>query len=231
MQAATFIEAGRVAVNGRPVSNPNQRIDLQRDVLTLDGTPVTAQPRRYLVLNKPRGLVTTARDEQGRATVYQCLAEADQQLSPVGRLDMASEGLLLFTNDTRLAQAVLDPASHLPKTYHVQVDRVLAPEDIERLAGGVELEPGVVTRPAQVSLLRAGGKTCWLEITLQEGLNRQIRRMLETLGAQTLRLVRIRIGPLELGDLAKGASRPLTPDELAAIDAYLRSASLSAPAR
>lgn len=213
-QAVLLIEEGRVAINGRVTRNPNQRLDMDRDTLTLDGEPISAQPRRYLALNKPRGLITTTRDEQDRQTVYACLQPADKQLFPVGRLDMASEGLLLFTNDTRWAQQILDPASHLPKTYHVQVDRILNQEELRRLATGVELEPGVITRPAEIQLLRTGEKNCWLEITLHEGRNRQIRRMLETIGAEVLRLIRIRIGPVELGALAKGATRPLTEAEL-----------------
>jgi len=216
-EAAVLIEAGRVTVNGRPAPDPKQRVDMGRDTLALDGRRLSAQPRRYLALNKPRGLITTARDERDRPTVYQCLSDDDRRLSPVGRLDKASEGLLLFTNDTRWAHVILDPARHLPKTYHVQLDRVPAAPELARLRTGIEIEPGLVTRPAQVEILRSGGKTCWLEVTLHEGLNRQIRRMIEAIDAQVLRLVRVRIGPIELGDLAKGASRPLTPTELSAL--------------
>lgn len=216
-EATTLIEGGRITVNDRPARNPKQRIDMDRDTVALDGRPLAAQARRYLMLNKPRGLVTTARDEQDRPTVYQCLHGDDRGLAPVGRLDKASEGLLLFTNDTRWAHDILDPASHVPKTYHVQADRLLQPAEIDRLRRGVGLEPGLTTRTAQIELLRTGGKTCWLEITLHEGLNRQIRRMVEAVGAQVLRLVRVRIGPVELGDLAKGETRPLTPAELAAL--------------
>ncbi|MEW5756364.1 MAG: pseudouridine synthase [Pseudomonadota bacterium] len=219
-QAVLLIEEGRVAVNGRVTRNPNQRLDMNVDTLTLDGKPLSTQPRRYIALNKPRGLVTTTRDEKGRQTVYACLKDADKQLSPVGRLDMASEGLLLFTNDTRWAQQILDPESHLPKTYHVQIDRLLNQAEVQRLATGIELEPGVITRPAEVTLLRAGEKTCWLEITLHEGLNRQIRRMLETIGAEVLRLIRIRIGPVELGDLAKGETRALSETEVEQINRH-----------
>lgn len=216
-QAAALIEAGRVGVNGRPVRDPARRIDMQRDRLTLDTQPLCAQPRRYLALNKPRGLVTTARDERDRPTVYQCLQGDDRRLSPVGRLDMASEGLLLFTNDTQWARRILDPACHVPKTYHVQIDRPLAEAELACLRAGVEVEPGIVTRPAEATLLRAGTRTCWLEITLHEGLNRQIRRMIAGLGAEVLRLVRVRIGPIALGRLAKGETRPLTSAELAAL--------------
>lgn len=217
-QAAALIAAGRVGVNGGAVRDPARRVDMARDILTLDGETLRATERRYLVLNKPRGLVTTAHDEQGRATVYQCLSEADCRLAPVGRLDKASEGLLLFTNDTQWAQRLLDPENHITKTYHVQIDRQPSAEKLALLRVGVELEPGVVTRPAGIEPLRAGAKTCWLEITLHEGLNRQIRRMMEAIDAEVLRLVRIRIGPVALGELAKGTTRPLTADEIAALN-------------
>ena len=216
-QAAKLIAAGKITVNGYPTQNPSLRIDMDKDILALDGEALSARPKRYLALNKPRGLVTTASDEKGRQTVYQCLDEEDKQLFPVGRLDMASEGLLLFTNDTQWAQKILDPRSHLPKTYHVQVDRLLDTSEITRLSNGIEIEPGTTTRPARISLLRSGDKNCWLEITVHEGLNRQIRRMIESIGAKVLRLVRIRIGPVELGDLAKGQTRPLTAQELVQI--------------
>jgi len=217
-RAVELIAAGRVTVNGSPARTPAQRIDMARDVLALDGGVLRAPLQRYLALNKPRGLVTTARDERGRTTVYHCLREEDKLLAPVGRLDMASEGLLLFTNDTQWAQRLLDPACHVPKVYHVQIDRLLEEAEIERLRRGIALETGQTPRPAEVALLRSGGKTCWLEITLYEGLNRQIRRMIEAVGARVLRLVRISIGPVELGDLAKGATRPLTAWEVAELD-------------
>lgn len=213
-QAEKLIEAGKITVNGLPTQNPHQRIKMEKDTLALDGEPLTAKPKRYLMLNKPRGLVTTTSDEKGRQTVYQCLNEEDKLLSPVGRLDMASEGLLLFTNDTQWAQTILDPDNHVPKTYHVQVDRLLDASEITRLSNGIEIEPGTTTRPATISLLRSGDKTCWLEITLHEGLNRQIRRMIESIGAKVLRLVRIKIGPIELGDLARGRTRALTAQEI-----------------
>jgi 23S rRNA pseudouridine2605 synthase len=214
-QAAVLIESGRVSVNGRAVRDPRRRIDMGRDTVAVDGEATRAIPRRYLALNKPRGLVTTRRDEQGRTTVYHCLKEEDKRLAPVGRLDKASEGLLLFTNDTQWAHRLLDPDQPISKTYHVQIDRRLTDAEIVRLSAGIEIEPGVTTRPARVDLLRTGDKTCWLEITLHQGLNRQIRRMIESIDAAVLRLIRIRIGPIELGTLAKGQTRLLTKQELA----------------
>ncbi len=216
--AATWIAAGRVSVNGAVVRNPDQRIDMSRDKITVDGQAVAAVQKRYLVLNKPRGLVTTARDEQGRGTVYECLPDAqDQWLAPVGRLDKASEGLLLFTNDTQWAQRILDPVTHVAKVYHVQIGGQTNAALLEQLRAGVELEDGVRTRHAGVTLLRHGAKNCWLEITLEEGKNRQIRRMLASVGRPVLRLVRVAIGPVLLGDLPKGQARELTADEVTAL--------------
>jgi 23S rRNA pseudouridine2605 synthase len=214
-QAAVLIESGRVSVNGRAVRDPRRRIDMGKDTVTIDGEIARAAPRRYLALNKPRGLVTTLRDEQGRTTVYHCLNEEDKRLAPVGRLDKASEGLLLFTNDTQWAHRILDPNHPIPKTYHVQIDRRLTTSELARLRAGIEIEPGVTTRPARIDLLRTGDRTCWMEITLHQGLNRQIRRMIEAVDAKVLRLIRIRIGPIELGTLAKGQTRYLSPQELA----------------
>jgi 23S rRNA pseudouridine2605 synthase len=201
--AAALVQAGRVSVNGRAVHDPETPVVIGRDRLTVDGVAVQAAAKRYLMLNKPRGLVTTASDEQGRATVYTCLPEAERAwLAPVGRLDKASEGLLLFTNDTRWADRLLAPASHVAKTYHVQIDA---------LADGTPLGA------ARVALLRSGDKHSWLEIVLDEGRNRHIRRLLEAVGIGVLRLVRIAIGPLALGELPKGAVRELTPREVAAL--------------
>ncbi len=214
--AAGWIEAGRVAVNGALVRDPDQPVDMARDTLAVDGRPLAAVRKQYLALNKPRGLVTTARDEQGRGTVYGCLPEAQAQwLAPVGRLDKASEGLLLFTNDTQWAQRILDPATHVAKVYHVQIGGQADATLLEQLRVGVRLEDGVRTRRAGVSVLRQGAKNCWLEITLEEGKNRQIRRMLASLDRPVLRLVRVAIGRVALGDLAKGRARELTADEVA----------------
>ncbi len=214
-----MIEAGRVAVDGRVVTNPELRIDMAKTRLEVDGKPPAAPQKRYLAVNKPRGLVTTTRDEQGRATIYECLHGEDARLAPVGRLDKASEGLILFTNDTAWAQRILDPASHVPKTYHVQVDRLFSEADLARLRQGVTLEDGTPARAAQVRLLRSGEKNCWLEIVLHQGINRQIRRMIGALDATVLRLVRVAIGPIELGLLPKGQSRALTERELRGLPA------------
>lgn len=221
-QASELILQGKVCVNGQQTRDPNKRISMNRDRVMLDGVVLQAQLKRYLVLNKPRGLITTKNDEKGRDTVYSCLFFNDIKLSPVGRLDMASEGLLLFTNDTHWAQKILDPDSHLAKTYHVQINGHPNQQQIAHLRNGVELGSGVITRPAVVHLIRHGDKTSWLEITLHEGINRQIRRMIEVLGYQVLRLIRIRIGAVELGQLAKGDTRELTRMELESINRQLK---------
>jgi 23S rRNA pseudouridine2605 synthase len=178
---------------------------------------VRAEPKVYLMLNKPRGLVTTASDEQGRATVLECLAGAKLPfVSPVGRLDKASEGLLLFTNDTAWAARITDPASHLEKTYHVQVDCLADDTLVRRLQEGVNAD-GDVLAAKRVRVLRQGTKNSWLETVLDEGRNRHIRRLLAAFGVEVVRLVRVAVGPLELGPLAKGAFRALTPAEVLAL--------------
>lgn len=214
--AAVLIEAGRVSVNGQVLRNPEARINMVRDRIALDNILLSEIPKRYIAVNKPRGLVTTASDEQDRATVYACLSEDDQRawLAPVGRLDKASEGLIFFTNDTVWAQRILDPTSHLSKTYHVQVSRLFNEDDVAQLQRGVVLDGGILARAEQVRVLRSGQKNCWLEIVLHQGINRQIRRMLAVRDAAVLRLIRVAIGPVALGKLPKGQSRPLTEDEL-----------------
>ena len=216
-EAARWVLAGRVAVDGRIVRDPEFPVVRGRHRLSVDGNPVDAGERLYLMLNKPRGLLTTASDEHGRDTVYRCLENAGLPwLGPVGRLDKASEGLLLFTNDPEWAAAITDPERGPDKTYHVQIDRVPDDAQLLRLQQGV-MADGVFLRAKSAALLRAGEKNAWLEIRLDEGRNRQIRRLLEAFDIHVLRLVRVAIGPLSLGHLAKGAWRPLTPDEIAAL--------------
>jgi 23S rRNA pseudouridine2605 synthase len=194
------------------------RIDDDR--IEVDGSPIGKTPAIYLVMNKPRGVVTTASDEKGRKTVYDLLEPGLPWLGPVGRLDKASEGLLLLTNDFEWAAKITEPSSHLDKKYHVQVDCVADAVLLARITRGPTVD-GEHLRAKEARLLRHGDKNCWLEITLDEGKNRQIRRLLEALGVGVLRLVRVSIGPLELGDLKKGAARRLTPEEKQAIDRAL----------
>jgi 23S rRNA pseudouridine2605 synthase len=203
-------------VNGRPVRDPESPVRMEVDRVEVDGAAVKKQAPVYLAMNKPRGVVTSTSDEKGRATVYDLLQDAGPWVAPVGRLDKASEGLLLLTNDSDWAARITAPASHLDKTYHVQVDCVLKDDLLERITQGCvvgrEHLKAKSARP-----LRAGEKNSWLEIVLDEGKNRQIRRLLEAHGVGVLRLVRVSIGPLELGDLKKGSVRSLTKKEKLAI--------------
>ena len=209
-----LIRAGKVRLNGATPKNPETPVRLGIDRIEVENRAIGKAESVYLMMNKPRGVVTTADDEKGRGTVYALLPTDLQWIAPVGRLDQASEGLLLFTNDSEWNACVTDPASHLDKTYHVQVGAIPSPSALEALQRGVETERGEVLRCKQVRILREGEKNAWLEILLDEGKNRQIRRMLDALGLEVLRLVRVAIGPLELGDLAKGAQRRLTADEV-----------------
>lgn len=214
-QAEQAIRDGRVRVNGRKTTDITKRVVPETDVIVLDKVEVQAAELMYIMLNKPRGLVTTRSDPQGRGTVYDCLTDpALPFLGPVGRLDQASEGLLLFSNDTQWANAVIAPESHVRKTYHVQIDCV--PDDalIAAIRGGVPDTDGERLSATRVERLRSGERHGWLVIDLDEGRNRQIRRMLEAHGVGVLRLVRVAIGALPLGDLAKGAWRGLTEEEV-----------------
>ena len=216
-EAARWVCAGRVTVNGRLVREPEFPVVQGRDALALDGAPLQAAGRVVIALNKPRGLVTTASDERGRGTVYRCLeASGLPWLAPVGRLDQASEGLLLMANDPEWAAGVTDPATGPDKTYHVQVDAVPDAALLSALEAGVE-DAGERLSAKSATLLRSGGKTAWLEVVLDEGRNRQIRRLLAAHGLETRRLVRVAIGPVTLGDLAKGAWRRLTDREISGL--------------
>ena len=207
------MRAGRVAVNGRVVRDPDFPVVADRDQLTLDGQPLDAAEKGYLMLNTPRGLVTTTTDEKGRDTVYRCFDGAGLPwLAPVGRLDKASEGLLLFSNDPEWAARITDPATGPDKTYHVQISALANAELLQRLVAGISGEDGrLAAQSAQ--LIRSGEKNAWLEIVLDEGRNRHIRRLLEAHDIGILRLIRIAIGPLQLGTLAKGQWRWLEKHE------------------
>lgn len=216
-QAAALITAGRVRVNGAVRLDPEWPVNAERDRLEVDGQAVRPATKVYVMLNKPRGLITTASDEQGRETVFRCLHPLQlPHLSAVGRLDKASEGLLLFTNDSAWAARLTDPSAHVSKLYHVQVDEVTGEPLLEKIRQGVCVE-GEILRVKRVSVLRTGQRNSWLEIELAEGRNRHIRRLLEALELNALRLIRVRIGPLELGGLAKGQARLLTPAEVSAL--------------
>ena len=218
-QAAQWIVAGRVSVDGRVVLDPEFGIRGPSQRILIDGVPVGPGGRLYLLLNKPRGLVTTARDEQGRDTVYRCFQGSGLPwLAPVGRLDKASEGLLLFSNDPEWAARITDPQIGPHKTYHVQVDCIPGAALLQRLQDGVLVE-GELLAAASATLLRHGNKHAWLEIVLDEGRNRQIRRLLAALDINVLRLMRTAIGHLALGDLPKGQWRHLSAAEVSGLAA------------
>jgi 23S rRNA pseudouridine2605 synthase len=220
-QAAELIRAGRVRLNGSTKRDPEAPVRLERDRITINGNDIERQQKIYLVMNKPRGLLTTASDEKGRETVYDVFRKAGESMpwiAPVGRLDKASEGLLLLTNDSEWGARISAPETHLPKTYHVQIGAVANEKLIQAIVSGVTSQDGDFLRASESRLLRSGEKNCWLEIVLDEGKNRQLRRMLAALDVEVLRLVRVAIGPLQLGKLAKGAFRVLTSEEKLSLD-------------
>lgn len=213
-QAVTLIREGRVTLNGRVRRDPETPVRLGADVIEIDGASVKPAKKVYVMLNKPRGLVTTASDELDRDTIYSCFEDASlHHLPAVGRLDKASEGLLLFSNDNAWSNAITDPESHLDKTYHVQIAAIPDDEILCRLQEGV-IDHGERLRVKSATLLRQGEKNSWLEIALDEGRNRQIRRILDALEIEVLRLVRIAIGTLKLGELPKGRWRNLSREEV-----------------
>jgi 23S rRNA pseudouridine2605 synthase len=229
--AGELIRAGRVRCNGAVKRDPEMPVRLDADRIEVDGQPVAAQSRIYLMLNKPRGLVTSTADEKGRATIYSCLGDKLPFLAPVGRLDKASEGLLLLTNDSEWAARIAAPQTHLDKAYHLQISGVPAmPALLENLVRGVRDPTGELLRAKRAEVLRRGERNTWLALVLDDGKNRHIRRMLEQQEIEVLRLVRVSIGPLSLGPLAKGAYRHLTTAEKSALDASMPiSTALSSP--
>jgi len=214
---SAMAQAGRVRVNGVLRHDPESPVHLGKDRIEVDGRLLQAGARVYLMMNKPRGVVTTASDEKGRETVYAYLSVDLPWVAPVGRLDKASQGLLLLTNDSEWAGRVTAPETHLDKTYHVQVKAVVDQEFVESMMRGINTEDGVL-RVKRAAILRAGEKKTWLEVILDEGKNRQIRRILEALRVEVLQIVRVAIGPLVLGELRKGEVRPLSAQEKSAID-------------
>lgn len=211
--ARRWIAEGRVCVNGRKVQTPDAWVDPQRDKMTLDGKPLREQEKIYLLLYKPKGVLTTAKDPEGRPTIYDLIEHEKQWVVPVGRLDQDTTGLLILTNDTNLAEYVTNPDSHVAKTYLVKASKLLSDAELEQLRSGLTLADGP-TRPALVTRQRDAAKYTFFEITITEGRNRQVRRMVEALGAKVLKLVRIRIGDISIGDLKIGTTRPLTKQEV-----------------
>ena len=215
-QARSWIHAGQVQVNGKVVEDPDRWIDFKRDRVLLDGKPLTKRKQIYILLYKPTGYITTFKDPEGRPTVYDLIEDVEQFVSPVGRLDLDTSGLLIMTNDTQFAERLTNPDHKIAKTYLVKCSTLLSDEALEKLRTGVELNDGP-TRPAEVRRVRDSGKYTHLEIVITEGRNRQVRRMIEAVESKVLKLVRTHIGPVTFGDLKIGAWRELEPEELAAI--------------
>jgi 23S rRNA pseudouridine2605 synthase len=221
-KAAVLIRSGCVQLNGAVRLDPETPVRLQCDRISVEGREIKSQKKLYLMVNKPRGLVTTASDEKGRETVYSLVGGDLSWVAPVGRLDKASEGLLLLTNDSEWGARIASPETHLEKTYHVQIGTVADEVLLTALTRGLRTGAGEFLGVQGVKVLRQGEKNCWLEIVLDEGKNRHIRRMLEALGIEVLRLVRVAIGPVQLGELPKGARRSLTPQEKQGLDHAMR---------
>ncbi len=213
-EARSWIGAGRVRVNGKVIQNPDHWVDLERDQVTLDGKPIRRSAKQYVLLYKPKGYLTTYRDPEGRPTVYDLIQAAGRWVVPVGRLDQDTSGLLLLSNDTQFAERITNPDYKIPKTYLLKASTLLTGEQLEQLRSGVVLSDGP-TQPAQVKHVRDSAKYSFIEITIHEGRNRQVRRMIEAIGSKVLKLVRTQIGDLRIGELAIGRYRELTAAEVA----------------
>ncbi|MBM4167214.1 MAG: rRNA pseudouridine synthase [Ignavibacteria bacterium] len=213
-QAEKIIREGKVSVNGKTEINPERRVHLKKDTIEVEKQRVVTSEKIYVMLNKPRGLVTTTSDEQGRKTVYDCFPKENfPTIFPVGRLDKASEGLLLFTNDTQLSAHITEPKNKIEKIYHVQINCIADDQLLQQLKTGITININEFLSVKNVLLLRSGNKNCWLEITLDEGKNRHIRKMFEALNIEVLRLIRVAIGNLKLGTLEKTKWRRLSDKE------------------
>lgn len=203
-------------MNGRIVEDPDRWIDFARDRILFDGRPLESRDRIYILLYKPSGYITTYKDPEGRPTVYDLITDVDTFVSPAGRLDLDTSGLLILTNDTRFAEQLTNPDHKIAKTYLVKCSTLLADEALEKLRAGVELSDGP-TRPAVVKRVRDSGKYSHIEIRITEGRNRQVRRMIEAVDSKVLKLVRTAIGPIEIAGLKIGKWRPLTDREIASL--------------
>jgi len=215
-EAREMIIQGKVSVNGKVITNPSFRVDIKKDKIAIDGEILKPKRKIYIILNKPKGVVTTRKDELNRKTIYD-IVKIDSWVAPAGRLDMESSGLLILTNDNKFADFITNPNSKIPKTYLVKLNRKIKLEDILKLKIGVEITidgKTYTTLPANVKVVKENKKTCWVEIEIIEGKNRQVRRMFEKLGYEVENLVRIKIGNFEDKNLKPGEWRFLKPDEL-----------------
>lgn len=201
-------------VNEHVVEDPDVWIDFDRDRILFDNKPLRSKEPVYILLYKPAGYITTFKDPEGRSTVYELIADVETFVSPVGRLDLNTSGLLILTNDTQFAEHLTNPDRKVPKTYLVKCADLIPDESLDRLRAGVELSDGP-TRPAVVKRVRDSGKYSHLEIRITEGRNRQVRRMIEAVESRVLKLVRTAIGPIEIAGLKIGTWRPLEEREIA----------------
>ena len=215
-QARSWIHAGYVQVNGKIIENPDHWVDFDRDHILFEGKPLTKRRNLYILLYKPTGYITTFKDPEGRPTVYDLIKDIDQFISPVGRLDLDTSGLLMMTNDTQVAEHLTNPEHKVAKTYLLKCSTLLTDEALDQLRHGVELSDGP-TRPAEVRRVRDVSKYTHLEIRITEGRNRQVRRMIEAVGSKVLKLVRTHIGPVTFGDLKIGQWREMDPGEILSI--------------
>jgi pseudouridine synthase len=211
--ARKWIAAGRVSVNGKVIRTPDQWVDVKQDRVLLNGKPLKPAKRVHVLLYKPKGYITSYKDPQGRPTIYDLIHDLGQWVAPVGRLDQDTTGLLILTNDNDFADFLTDPEHHVPKTYLVKTSPRLDAGAVQRLRDGVDLNDGP-TRPAIVTLLRESASASFLEITITEGRNRQVRRMIEAVGSRVRKLVRTGIGPVQIGTLEIGKWRELTAAEV-----------------
>lgn len=215
--AREAIERGRVRVNGRVTRDPECWVRPDKDLVELDGQRLRPERRIYLLFYKPKGVIVSHGDPGGRKTIYDYLGEEGRWVSPVGRLDKDTSGLIVVTNDTGFAHFVTNPESGVPKTYLVKVSGVMDDEAIARLRAGVQMKRGDRAQPFSVRRLEDRGKYTWLEVVLTEGKNREVRRMIEAVGFKVLKLVRTAIGTLTLAGLEVGRFRPLAPSEIDAL--------------
>jgi len=213
-------------VNGETVTRLGTTAEPRNDRILVDGRPLSfPRSRLYILLHKPVGVVCTLKDPEGRQTIRDLIKPVRERVYPVGRLDYDSSGLLLLTNDGELTEHLLHPRYQIPRTYHAKVVGTPSPETLQRLRNGVRLNGGAVTSPAKVEILRTSDRKTWVEITLREGKNREVRRMCEAVGHRVEKLIRVRFGPLGLGDLPSGAYRLLTAREVRALQRYADRAS------
>lgn len=212
-KAEELIMEGRVTVNGK-IASIGMKADPSRDHIKVDRKLlVNPEKKIYLIFNKPRGVVTSLNDPEGRPTVHDFLRGIRERVYPAGRLDYDSEGMLLLTNDGDFTHAVLHPSRKIPKTYLVKIKGLLEDDEMEKLRTGIKLD-SVLTAPAKVKRIRKTENNSWIEMTIYEGKKRQIRRMLERVGHPVIRLMRIRINGLEMGGLKPGTFRHITPEEM-----------------